>query len=97
MRIILLALLFPWILSCDPDRKRQCEWYLIPEPDYRHKVEDGFIPVCARNLQNNKQDCKLQTTLEYAKKMYEKKFRYIDLKVKNTTFPRTIDSIRTCD
>lgn len=87
------------LLGCDPEHKKKCEWYLVPDTDPARagKVGEGYIPVCARNYETNKQDCRLQTTLKFAEKVYQRKFKYIDLKVKNVGIPRTIDEIEMCD
>lgn len=83
-------------LTCDHDRKNQCEWYLMPDIDRVGQADEGFIPVCARNFVNNKQDCRLQTTEKFAREHYNKPFRYEDMKVKNLGIPRTIETITFC-
>lgn len=82
--------------GCDPERKKRCEWYLMPNTSKKAKVDKGFISVCARNLMANKEDCRLQTTLSFAKKVYGKTFRYVDLKVKSFGIPRTIQEMTFC-
>ncbi len=44
-----------------------------------------------------KEDCRLQTTLDYAEKVYGRKFRYADLRVESPGLPRTVSSIKFCD
>ena len=44
-----------------------------------------------------KQDCRLQATLEYAEKVYGKKFRYVDMTVEKASLPRTVTKIKFCD
>lgn len=83
-------------IACDPEGKKECAWVLEPEPELIQKVEDGFIPVCARNRKTMKQDCRLQTTLEKAKQYYGKTFRYTDMKIESVALPRTIRSISFC-
>lgn len=82
--------------ACDPDGKKNCDWVLEPEPSLIDKVDEGYIPVCARNRKTQKQDCRLQTTIEYAKTTIGKKFRYADLRVVNSGLPRTISTIKFC-
>ncbi len=94
--VLTICALLAQALSCDPDHHKKCEWYLMPDVDRIGKAEEGFIPVCARNFVVNKQDCRLQSTLEFAQANYNKKFRYVDLKVKSTGIPRTIESIQFC-
>lgn len=93
--LILSLLVFSY--ACDPEGRKNCDWVLEPEPKNIGKVEEGFIPVCARNRKTMKQDCRLQTTLEKAKNFYGKKFRYVDLEVKSVVIPRTITKISFCD
>ncbi len=92
----LFILLFLTVIACDPDGKKECAWVLEPEPDLKDKVEEGYIPVCARNRKTQKQDCRLQTKLDYAKKVDGRTFRYSDLVVERTGLPRTIKSISFC-
>ena len=97
-KLLLLASLgtvFLW--GCDPEGRKNCDWVLEPEAKLIGTVDAGFIPVCARNRQANKEDCRLQTTLEYAEKVYGRKFRYIDLRVERLGLPRTISTIKFCD
>lgn len=82
--------------GCDPERKKRCEWYLMPNTEKKANVDKGYISVCARNLMANKEDCRLQTTLSFAKKVYGKTFRYVDLKVKSFGIPRTIQEMTFC-
>ena len=86
-----------FLLGCDPERKKQCEWTLEPEPTKRGKTEPGFIPMCARNWVSRKQDCRLETTLTFAKEVAGKKFRYIDMQVASVAIPRKIKEIKFCD
>lgn len=79
-------------LGCDPNRERYCEWYLVPEP--RHEAPAGYIPVCARNYTNNKQNCRLKATLAFAQRVYGKPFRYVDLEIAEGRFPRTVTAIQ---
>ena len=66
----------------------------IREP---YEVEEGYIPVCARNRTSMKQDCRLQIKPSEAKKFLSKKFRYDDLKVESPALPRTIKSVKFCN
>jgi hypothetical protein len=85
------------LTACDPEHKKKCEWYLMPNPDAKTKVEEGYIPVCARNLIINKEDCRLQAKLDYSKKIYGQKFKYSDLKVDEGRYPKKVLSIKKCD
>lgn len=106
--VLLLAVMTSVIAACDPEGKRECAWVLEADMDRfkqqsttdkrstRVPLHPGFIPVCARNRVTMKQDCRLQTTLAYAKKHSGKTFRYVDLKVVDYGLPRTIRSITFC-
>ena len=85
------------MLACDPEGRKECHWVLEPEVRRKQQVEDGFIPLCARNRKTMKQDCLLQATKEQTNKYLGKKFRYVDLRVKSPALPRTIISVRFCD
>lgn len=94
---IFIALCGGSLWSCDQDGKKQCAWVLEPEPNLIGTTDPAMIPVCARNRESFKEDCRMQASLEYAEKVYGRKFRYVDLRVKSTGIPRTIASIRFCD
>ena len=84
------------LVGCDPEGKKQCVWELEAEPDQTKRVEKGYIPVCARNRTTMKQDCRLQASLEFAKKAYGKVFRFVDMNIKSPALPRTITDIKFC-
>ena len=94
---LFLFLVASALIACDPEGKKDCAWVLEPEPNNIEKAESGFIPVCARNRDKMKQDCRLQAPLDFAKSAYGKKFRYVDLKIKDPGLPRTIVSIEYCE
>ncbi len=93
----LAALTALTLIACDPDGHKQCAWVLEPETKLIGTTTEGYIPVCARNRETMKEDCRLQTPLDFAEKVYGRKFRYVDLRVKSTSLPRTIDAIKFCD
>ena len=96
--LVIAAASLSVFLGCDPERKKKCEWYLMPEPSLKGTTTEGYIPVCARNLTNNKQYCRLQASLDFSKKYYQKKFRFVDMKIDESgRFPKTVESIKTCD
>ncbi len=95
--LMALGLLLPALAACDPEGKKTCSWVLEPEPKLDGTVDPGYIPVCARNRATMKEDCRLQATVDYAKSVYGKKFRYIDMRVASPGLPRTITTIRFCD
>ncbi|MCB9228430.1 MAG: hypothetical protein H6618_02370 [Deltaproteobacteria bacterium] len=92
---------FVWLslllLSCDPEGRKDCAWVLEPEPDLKGKVQEGYIPVCARNRRTMKQDCRLQLRPEQISEYTGKKFRYSDLQVVSVALPRTIRSLKFCE
>lgn len=95
--IVLVALALPVIVACDPEGKKDCVWVLEAEEKLAGTTDPGMIPVCARNRKTMKEDCRLQTTLDYAKQVKGRTFRYVDLRVKSAGIPRTISDIKFCD
>ncbi len=96
-RTVMLVTGLASILACDPDGKKECAWVLEPEPKLEGQTDPGYIPLCARNRTTMKEDCRLQASLEYAQKVYGRKFRYVDLRVTSAGSPRTIAKIKFCD
>jgi hypothetical protein len=95
-KMAIVILLSFYLKSCDPEGRKECLWTLEPEPRNIGLTDIGMIPVCARNRESMKQDCRLQTTLSYAKKNSKRLFRYTDLEIKSYGIPRTIESIEFC-
>ena len=94
----LVAALVLWTLvACDPEGKKECAWVLEAEPKLDGTVDQGYIPMCARNRASMKEDCRLQATMEFAKSVLNKKFRYVDMRIASPGLPRTITTIKFCD
>jgi hypothetical protein len=93
----LLLSAFIFLPGCDlfTNNKSKCEWYAMPEPDNKDKVDEGYIPICVRNYVTNKQNCQLQAPLELAQNIYQKAFRYTDMVIDmEGRFPRKILKIK---
>lgn len=85
------------ITGCElfTNNKSKCQWYAMPEPDNKDRVDEGFIPICVRNYVTNKQNCQLQATLELAESIYQKAFRYDDLEIDMSgRFPRKMIGVK---
>ncbi len=86
------------LTSCDPEGYKDCAWTLEPEPKLMDTITDlGMIPVCARNREKNKEDCRFESTLEFAKSAWSRKFKYVDIVSDKAKFPRKITNITYCD
>ena len=99
MALASVSILAAFVAGCDLSHQDRCEWYLMPNPDpeWVAKVDEGFIPVCARNLVINRENCDLQATLEFAEGNYGKKFRYVDIEIDTSgKFPRKVTGISEC-
>lgn len=98
LALVVIITLAPLASGCDPDGKKQCAWYLVPDETRRDEpMAEGLIPVCARNLGKNKQDCRLQAQVGLARSAFGKKFRYVDMKVESPALPRIVSSIDFCE
>jgi hypothetical protein len=92
-RCIAVVVLVMAVCACDLSHMQRCEWYLMPNPsdDWMARVDDGYIPVCARNLEINQENCNLQATLEFSEKHYGLKFRYSEIELDTSgKFPRKV-------
>ncbi len=70
----------------------------MPDPTRIGKSDEGYIPVCARNLEINMEQCNLQATLEFTEKNYGKKFKAVDMKLDlEGKFPRKVVDIKFCE
>ena len=98
-RILLIISIttFMFVLSaCDPLHKDKCEWYLDPEPKHRDLITPGWVSVCARNFEINRQKCYLKMRFDMAKKVFNKPFKLSDLVLKEDVFPREVLSVTLC-
>ena len=85
------------LTGCDREGKKECQWTLEPEPNLiGTTTEAGMIPVCARNRTTNKQDCRFQANMDFAKSAWNRKFKYVDIESDNRKMPRIILSIKFC-
>ena len=85
------------MVSCDWYHKDKCEWYLVPEPDDIGKIEPGWVSLCARNYEINKQRCLLKAKLPFAKAVFGKPFKYSSLKVIQSPYPKEVKSVKICE
>lgn len=86
------------LTGCDPEGRKKCQWTLEPEKNLIGTTnEPGMIPVCARNRVTNKEDCRFQASMDFAKSAWTKKFRYVDIEADMTRLPRIIKNITYCD
>jgi hypothetical protein len=84
------------LTGCDPEGRQECQWTLEPEPKLIGKTEEGLIPLCARNRVTNREDCRFQGTMEFAKQAWTKKFRYVDIDADASKAPKVIRGIKYC-
>jgi hypothetical protein len=100
MRFLKIMVAFSAVVvltGCDPDGKENCDWTLEPETTLiGTTTEPGMIPVCARNRVTNKQDCRFQTTMDFAKSAWNRKFKFVDIKADMRKLPRIITDIKFC-
>ena len=95
-KFIGLYLLCLGVNSCDWYHKDRCEWYLVPEPDHIEKVKPGWVSLCARNYEVNRQRCLLKAPLDFAKKVHKVPFRYSSMVVLPGPYPKEVKSIEPC-
>lgn len=84
------------LIGCDPQRKKKCEWYLVPEIEHKHLVEPGWVSLCARNFYLKKQKCYYSATLKSAEEIYGQAFTLTSLQFEDGTFPRKVVSFQPC-
>jgi hypothetical protein len=93
-----LGLTVMGLVSCDPDGKKQCAWFIEYDANRPDRLAlEGYVPVCAKNLKMNKQDCRFDIPADKGVEYYNKYFRYVDVKVTSVALPRIIVSIKTCN
>lgn len=98
MHIILAAALASvFLVACDPEGRKECQWTLEPEPKLIGTTLPGNIPLCARNRVTNHEDCRFQASMEFAKEAWNRKFRYVDIDADASKAPKVIRSIKYCD
>ncbi|WP_132321451.1 hypothetical protein [Pseudobacteriovorax antillogorgiicola] len=83
------------LTGCDPQRKKQCEWYFIPFPEGNPSVEEGWVSICVANFKLGRQRCYFTAKPNFLDKMNGIPFRYTSLKYTDT-FPKKVISVKPC-
>ena len=97
MLITTLGVLLVFSSSCDIFARFKCEWYLVPDLSQKDSVEPGWVSVCIRNYNINKQKCFLKAKLALAEEVYAKKFKYYSAEINTDSFPREVKSVEVCE
>ena len=92
---LVLTYFLGFLTACDPYRKKECEWYLVPEPDHQHHAEKGWVALCARNFTLGREKCYLQAPFDLAEKIYGKTLRFSDIDFSGS-LPQKIKSVKLC-
>jgi len=84
--------------GCEFIHRYKCVWFLVPEPDHEQYVDlaKGWVSVCIRNYEINKQKCYLKAKMDLAEKVNGKPFKFSDVEISEDSFPREVVSIKLC-
>ena len=94
---IVCAFFLSSLLACDPLHKNKCEWYLMPDTDFREFLKPGWAGLCARNLTIKKEKCLFTAPIEFAENAFGKPFKLADLNYKENAHLREIVDVKLCD
>jgi hypothetical protein len=94
--IVFISLLLSH-LACDPLHKNKCEWYLMPDTDFRELLKPGWAGLCARNLTIKKEKCLFTAPIEFAESAFGKPFKLSDLNYKENGYLLEIVDVKLCD
>jgi len=97
MLVTMLGIILVFSSSCDVFARFKCDWYLVPDLSQKDSVEPGWVSVCIRNYNINKQKCFLKAKLALAEEVYGKTFRYYNAEINTDTFPREVVSVELCE
>lgn len=84
-------------LGCDPQRLKECEWYLEPDVNHVEIAHEGFVSLCVRNYKIGKQKCYLEMEYQKSVDVFQKKIRYSTLEIDHSVFPRKVLSYKICE
>jgi hypothetical protein len=70
---------------------------MVPDLEKKHLVDPGWVSVCLRNYEINKQKCSLKAKYELAESVFGKPFRYVDVEIYAKVFPREVKSVKVCE
>ena len=93
---LLLVFLVLFLSGCDYVARYRCEWFITPEPDHRNIVEHGYVSVCLRNFEINKQQCFLKASMSLAQKYFKVPIRYVDVEISTESWPHEIVDVKKC-
>jgi hypothetical protein len=94
---IVIAMLGFLVSSCDPFHKKKCEWYLVPDLDFRELVEPGWVSLCAVNYTIKRRKCLFTAPLKFSEDMFGKKFKLAELDYEEGRNLRKIKTVKLCD
>ena len=78
---LILVFCVTLLSGCDPERLKQCEWYLVPEERHADYVDAGWVSICARNYVLQRERCYLKMKLAEAEKAYGKPVTFDSLEL----------------
>ena len=96
MKKILMVILSIFVISCDCQRKNECEWKIEVDYEHQESVSKGFVGMCVRNYTLNKQKCYIEIEKNRVKDLEGKMFRYKDINIEYSKKYRRIIDYKTC-
>ena len=91
--ILMLSII---LSSCDWQRLKKCEWYLIPDTDNVEIANEGFVTICVKNYNIGRKKCYLELEYDKAVAVYKKTIRYSTMEIDYSVYPRRILSYEVC-
>jgi hypothetical protein len=95
--IFLLLGIIPLITACDPQRLRQCEWYITPNPKADINTPKGMVSVCVSNFTTKRERCFFIIDPQTAEKFNGIKFKYSEMEYDAGVFPKKIEGLTACE
>ncbi|MFK7825401.1 MAG: hypothetical protein AB8G05_14705 [Oligoflexales bacterium] len=89
-------LLFIFIQSCDCQNTSKCEWHLEVDKKNMDMASDGFVSMCIKNYNINRQKCFVEIEKSRINEVLGKTFIYRDIEIDSTKMPRKIVSFKEC-
>ena len=83
------------LVSCDPQRKNECEWYIVPFPEGNTAVKVGWVSLCVANFKLGRQRCFFTAKPGFVDRLNGVPFQYSSMRY-TETLPKKIISVESC-
>ena len=96
LKISILIFFMSMSSACDCQNTTKCEWEIALDNENADMASDGYVTVCIRNFNINRQKCFIEIERNLFESTQNKKFIYREIEIDPAKMPRRIKSLSAC-